>query len=230
MKKLAIQSLLAGCLLSASSVLSMANAGLIFAEDFNSGSNGLTNAVDVSWSDSSGQGFEVYNAGGAGARGMSGTYDHDNNPATAQVPILGAIEVNDDQGNELLTATFTLDSVIASDQMGSLSFFGGVRGNNASGATVEIYNLTQNQTLSGVLTPLLGAGEWVYNSFSFAATSANLGDELQFRWQGGGTNSANGQEITQVNFSVVEVSEPTTLALFALGVFGLGLSRLKKRR
>jgi hypothetical protein len=120
---------------------------------------------------------------------MSGTYDHDNDPSTTNIAIPGAIEVNDDSGNVLLTATFSVDSRIETNQIGTLSFFGGVRGGNS--------------------------------------TAASVGDDIQIRWTGGGSNSANGQEVALVSFSTVDVPEPSTLAIFALGVFGLASRKLK---
>jgi len=214
-----------------------AQATLIFSEDFTSGSAGLTNSIDVNWSDSSGNGFEVYSAGGAGARGMKGTYDHDGDSNTAQIALPGGIEVNDDQGNELLIAQFTLNTMIQANELGQLSFWGGVRGNNAIGASVEIYNVSQSISLTGILAPTLGSGDWIFNTFSFASTAASVGDLLEIRWQGGGSNSANGQEVAMVDFSTVNdpkavtaVPEPTSIAIFALSLLGLfGASRRKQQ-
>jgi hypothetical protein len=215
-------------ILSFSCLAVNANATIIFAEDFSGGSSALKNSSIVSWVDSDGGGFEVYGSTSSGPRGMIGTYDHDNNPNTPNISLPGALEVNDDSGNVLLTATFTLDSIIASNQTGVLSFFGGVRGGNANGASVEIFNLTENTSISGLLSPNLGARNWVYNEFRFASPAANIGDQIQFRWQGGGTNSANGQEVALVSFSIVDVPEPSALALFALGMIGLASRRYKK--
>ena len=118
-------------------------ATLIFSEDFTGGSAGLLNSATVNWSDSSGNGFEVYSAGGASARGMNSTYDHDADNSTAQITLPSGIEVNDDQGNELLVAQFTLNAMIQANQIGQLNFWGGRRG-NANGDSVEIYNVRLN--------------------------------------------------------------------------------------
>ena len=217
----------AGALLSASCLINVANAGVIFSEDFSGGSSSLINSTNVTWSDTSGNGFEVYQSQSASPRGMSGTYDHDNDATTAEINIPGAIEVNDDQGNVTLTATFTLDSAITADQEGLLTFFGGAR-KSADGASVEVFNVTQNTTLSGVLESVLTTNEWTFNSFSFNTTAAAAGDELQVRWIGGGTSSANGQEVALVNFSVVDVPAPATSAILALGLLGFGVRRFKK--
>ena len=214
--------------LSVSCLITNANATIIFAEDFSGGNNSLKNSSIVTWEDSDGGGFEVYGTTSSGPRGMSGMYDHDNDVSTPNIPILGAIEINDDRGDVLLTATFSLDSIIDNNHMGVLSFFGGVRGGNATGASVEIFNLTKNTSLTGILAPVLGAGKWVYNEFTFAPTAASIGDDIQIRWTGGGTNSANGQEVALVSFSTVDVPEPSTFAIFALGLAGLASRRLKK--
>ncbi|MFT6990438.1 MAG: hypothetical protein ACJASL_002416 [Paraglaciecola sp.] len=224
-----INTALSGLILSISFIASNVNANIIFAEDFSGGNSSLKNSSIVKWLDSDGGGFEVYGATNSGARGMSGDYDHDNDPSTPNIPIPGAIEVNDDKGDVRLTATFSLDSSINSNQMGTLSFYGGVRGGNSTGASIEIYNLTKDKSISGILTPTLGAGKWVYNEFNFTPTAASVGDEIQIRWTGGGTNSANGQEVALVSFSTVEVSEPYTLAFFALGALGLVASRFRKK-
>ncbi|WP_413693930.1 PEP-CTERM sorting domain-containing protein [Psychromonas sp. KJ10-2] len=123
--------------------------------------------------------------------------------------------------------TFTLDSLIDAGQELLLTFFAGERG-DASGATVEVYNVTQDISLSGILEPVLGAGEWIYNSFSFDAATTTSGDEIQISWTGGGTNSGVSQEIADVNLSIVDVPAPATAAIFALGLLGFGVSRLKK--
>jgi len=229
MKSIIKHTALFGVILSASFLVTNANATLIFEEDFSGGSRALTNSSTVTWADSDGGGFEVYGAGGSSARGMSGTYDHDNDASTANIALLGAIEVNDDAGDVLLTATFNLDTSINTNQLSILSFLGGVRGNNATGASVEVFNLTQNTSLSGVLIPTLGKGDWVHNEFSFASTAASIGDDIQIRWTGGGNSSANGQEVALVSFATVDVPEPSTFAIFALGIMGLAARRMKRK-
>ncbi len=216
-------------ILSIGCLITNANAALIFEEDFSGGSSSLTNSPIVTWSDSDGGGFEVYGMRSAGPRGMSGLFDHDNDSSTANIGIPGAIEVNDDSGNVLLTATFNLDTNINTDQMSVLSFFGGVRGGNSTGASVEVFNLTQGTSLSGVLTPTLGAKNWIYNEFSFASSASNIGDDIQIRWTGGGSNSANGQEVALVSFSTIDVPEPSTLAIFTLAIMGLVSRKIKKQ-
>ena len=230
-----IYSAIVAATFSASLIINNAYAGIIFSEDFSGLSTALENSLIVDWQDSTGGGFEVYPTGGAAARGMSGMFDHDNNPSTAEVVLPGGLEVNDTSGDVLLTATFSLGSTINANQLGSLSFFGGVRGGNAIGATIEIFNLTEDISLTGVLVPTLGSFNWIYNEFNFSSTAASIGDQIQFRWEGGGTNSADGQEMALISFSIIDdpaavvsVPEPYTLAIFALGMIGLA-SRLFKK-
>ena len=99
---------LRGLILSISCLVANANATLIFAEDFSGGSAALQNSSTVTWADSDGGGFEVYGVKSAHHRSMSGMYDHDHDPSTANIGIPGAIEINDDSGDVLLTATFRL--------------------------------------------------------------------------------------------------------------------------
>lgn len=207
----------------------------IFSEDFSGGSAALENSTTVTWADTSGGApgveFEVYNTSGAGVRGMSGTFDHDQNASTPQITLPGGLEVNDDLGNEILTATFVLNTAISSGQLGSLTFFGGVRGGNSSGASIEIFNITQGTPLTGLLTPTLGTFEWAYNEFNFASTAANIGDSIEFNWRGGGSNSANGQEIALVGFSIIDnpssVPAPAAIWLVGIGLFGMRKKLLK---
>lgn len=226
MKK-SLSTFSAAILLSTVGLFNSAHASLIFSEDFSGGSSSLVNSTDAAWTDTSGKAFEVYTANSAKRRSMSSTYDHDNDSSTAEIKIPGAIEVNDDLGSETLSVSFTLDSVIDTGQAFLLTFFAGERG-DASGATVEVYNVTQAISLSGILEPVLEAGEWIFNSFSFDAATTTAGDEIQISWTGGGTNSAVSQEVTDVNLSIVNVPAPATAAIFALGLLGFGLSRFKK--
>lgn len=219
---------IATALLSATCFFNAANATVIFSEDFSGGSSSLKKSSSVTWKDTSGGGFEVYTASTSSPRGMSSTYDHDNNASTAKIKIPGAIEVNDDKGNETLSATFTFDSIINDTQAFLLTFFSGVRNNNATGSSVAVYNVTQGISLSGLLVPVLNGSTWVYNSFSFDGATTVTGDSLQISWIGGGTNSANGLEIADVKLSVVDIPAPATAAILALGLAGLGFRRFKK--
>jgi hypothetical protein len=227
LKSKLINTAIRGLILFIIYFVNVANATLIFAEDFSGGSSALKNSPIVIWADSDGGGFEVYGVNTASYRSMSSMYDHDHDPSTANIAIPGAIEVNDDSGNVLLTATFNLGSNISTNQMSTLSFFGGVRGGNSIGASVEIFNLTRNISLSGIFTPTLGTGNWVYNEFNFASMAASVSDDIQIRWNGGGSNSANGQEVALVSYSTVDVPEPSTFAIFALGLLGLASRKLK---
>lgn len=47
-------------------------------------------------------------------------YDHDN--SIPNIPIIGAIEVNDDSGDVLLTASFSVNSALNNNKMGAFVF------------------------------------------------------------------------------------------------------------
>lgn len=158
---------------------------------------------DVTWSDDSGGGFELYDAAGAGARGMKGTYDADDDPNTAQVNLLGGLEVNDSTGNVLLTARFTLPAAPAGTVWsgGTMTLWAGNRGSPAGNQTIEVFDLTAGTTVTGVIDPTLPTGtaprEWIYNQIPVPFSNANAGHTIEVRFQGAGT-SAEGLELTDL--------------------------------
>jgi len=208
-----------------------ANAAVIYSEDFSGNARSLINA---GWSDTDGSnGLEVYRKNSASPRGMVGFYDHDNNPLTPDVAIKGAVEVNDDAGNvTLFSERFVMEQSVYPWEEGYLSFFAGVRRSNAQGASVEVYNVTQDFSLTGLLTPELHStpgrakNTWSYNSFGFLWGNTQQGDEIQLRFIGGGSNSANGLQIADINLT--KVPTPAPLALLGLGIIGLALSKRRK--
>lgn len=206
------------------------HAGLIFAEDFSGGVPSL-----VGWSDSdSSSDLEVYKSNLASLYGTSETYDHDNDPTTPEITIWGALEVNDDAGQvTTVSASFFLNESIDNNQYGMLSFFSGVRNNNANGATVELVNVSQNFSLTGLLSNIITeSGEWNFNSYVFDWLGTNVGDELQIIWFGGGSTSSNGLHITDVQLSSVaqsdsstNIPEPTGIFIMAIALICLARSR-----
>lgn len=218
MNRLQLLVLAGTALLSAGS-----QASLIFAEDFSSPNTLIGNG----WGDSDGGGLEVYNSRGARARGMRSTFDHDNNPLTPEIAITGGLEINDDAGNVTLwSEVFEVNQEVNYWEIGTLSYFAGVRRNNAQGAYVELLNLTQNFSLTGRLTPNFNGGNWQFNSFDFGWGTTQQGDELQIVWSGGGDSSANGQQVA--NVSVVRVPAPATIGVLALGLLSARLFRKTK--
>lgn len=199
------------------------HAGLIFQEDFSGGSPSL-----IGWSDNDATptSFEIYGAGAATPHGVSSTYDHDNNPLTPEITIPAGLEVNDQTSQVTLTsANFSLTETLTSNNFGRLTYFAGVRRNNSLGAFVEVFNVTQNFSLTGEITDIVfNSGTWTYNSFDFLWGSSVTGDQLQIRWYGGGDTSANGQQIADVklfnelNSNVINANAPSSFGILVLGI------------
>ena len=202
------------------------NASIIYAEDFSGSHKSLRSA---GWSDSDHtSGLELYRHNSSKRRGMRGVYDHDNNPLTPDIPILGALEVNDDAGNVLLMSEiFTVNQEVNYWETGVLSFYSGVRKNNADGAYVELVNLTKDISLTGQLMPNFNGSTWTFNSFEFGWSTTQQGDELQITFAGGGSNSANGQQVADI--SLVKVPAPSTIILMCLGAAGVVLRRVNQK-
>lgn len=209
------------------------SAGIIFSENFSGGESSL-----VGWFDNDGSlGFEIYGSGSTTPYGVSATYDHDNNPATPEIQIPAGLEINDDAGSvTLTTVNFLLSELVSSNDVGILSYFAGVRRNNAAGATVEVFNVTQNFSLTGSLSNIIfNSGQWTYNSFEFLWGSSNFGDEIAISWFGGGNSSANGQQIADVKLaaqtssgdSSVSVTSPSSVAILGLVLLFI---QIRKRR
>ncbi len=132
----------------------------------------------------------------------------------------------DDFGGSLLTLSGVLDFTVAEgDLIGTIdadfaddinhtdTFFKFVKGSaNVGGGDVPVPN-----GIGGDLMSLWGANSTVDhlpNSIGFDPNTATLGIDLVLRWD----------DSTPPN----EVSEPASLVLFALGLFGLGAARLRK--
>lgn len=217
-KSLKVLIMVGGAILSLNT-----SAGIIFSEDFSSNSlSGWSN-------DDLGSNFEIYTSGMSGIYGTGATYDHDNDVSTPEIPIPNALEINSEMGDvTLFSRIFQMSEELNSSSSGFLSYFAGVRGGNATGASVEIFNVTQGFSLTGTLTNILFAEElWVFNTFSFDWATTQLGDNIQIIWTGGGTSSADGQHIADITLqSVTNVSEPKILLLFSLAL--LVVTRFRK--
>lgn len=180
----------------------------LIREKFDTGNAGLQAETIVVWNDndSSPGSFEVYTTSGAGARGMSSTYDADNNAGTPQVNIPGGIEVNDASSNVTLTATFTLPALAGGDAYtgGQLTFWGGLRGTPTGNQTIDIFDMTASTALTGVFTPSLAGGStprnWTWNTMPVAFTSTNAGHSIQVRFHGSGSN-AEGLELADITLT-----------------------------
>jgi hypothetical protein len=159
---------------------------------------------------------------------MNSTYDHDQNGGTANITIPGGIEVNDDSGAATLTATILLsDRLIAGSDL--LTFFAGTRSATGPAPTITITNMTDATTILAATTVTINANDniWEFNSHSGLFTAADAGDTIKIDWFGGGTNSANGLELADIELTVetVPVPEPVSAGLCVLAMGSLMLRR-----
>lgn len=199
---------------------------LLISENFADGVAGPTPAAG-SWVGSSGLEI-VAGTGFATARALATTYDHDNNGGTANINIPGGLEVNNSTVSTL-TITVTMPVDIDSSTNGVLNFWAAVRANNATGAAVRIRNVTDNIDVVAATTPTFSSTNtnWQSNSFSFAQSASYAGDTFQVIFNGGGSNGANGLELTDISFAVQTIPEPATAGFTSLAA--LGLLRRKRR-
>lgn len=145
--------------------------------------------------------FELYDSSGAASRGMSADFG---NPA---VLLPGAIEINANVSNDLLTATFTLPALTGDDsyQGGTLTLWAGFRQGTPvaaaeSAQTITLFDMTANHAIFGPTSPTVVVNPnppspWTLNTFPVPFVSAQAGHQLQLRFQGSGT-SAEGMELT----------------------------------
>jgi hypothetical protein len=207
---------------------------IIIDEDFASFANSETysGGVVVAWSDSdSSNGFERYNPP-SGARGTDGTYDHDNNPLTPDVTLVGAVEVNDDAGNVTLTGSFALPGSVDQDYRLFLDFGADARA-NAKSATVEIFNVTDSRQVLPVSSVVYGAGsnpDWLRNDFVANLRASDVGDNFQIRFHEPSGSGGAGLQLTNLNLSAVLIPEPSSLPLLASGLLSLGFVGWRRRR
>src|SRR3954469_17628632 len=129
-------ALVVSCLCLTAATATAAPVNLI-RDDFSDGAVGPTPAA-ANWVNSSGAPEVAAGIGFAVARGLSTTYDHDNNGATANINIPGGLEVN---VSAVSTQTITVAMPFSFDappnNFALLTFWAAVRANNATGASVS---------------------------------------------------------------------------------------------
>ena len=171
-------------------------------EEFTGGAQPV-NTAHVTWSDSTGGGFETYNSGGAGARTMPDNYDHDLDGDTPNVTIPGGIEVNDNAGAVTLTATVTMPDEFAPGS-GVLTFFAGTRTATGPAPTITIVNTTDGTTVLATETVTINAtvNTWEYNLDSGLFSTADIGDTIEVRWHGGPSSNGQGLQLCDIELTV----------------------------
>ena len=202
-----------------------AGAALLISENFADGAVGPTPPA-ANWVGSTGIEASA-GPGFATARGVSTTYDNDNNASTPDVNIPGGLEVNA-SAVSTLTITVTMPATLALASQTQLTFWASVRANNAAGASVSIVDTTDAVTVVSATTPTFAATNtnWQFNSISFPQLPTYAGDTFNVVFNGGGSNGANGLELTDITMQT-DVPEPATASLLGLG--GLGLLARRRR-
>ncbi len=202
---------------------------ILIDEDFSDGAVGPTPAA-ANWSNTSSASAEVAAGTGFGtARAVATTYDHDNNAGSANINIPGGLEVNvSASATQTITVAMPLTFDPSPDNYAQLTFWAAVRANNATGASVSIVNITDSVTVLAPVTPAFAATNtnWQYNSYTFPMLASYAGDQFRVTFVGGGSNGANGLELTDIDFFVANVPEPTSAIFLA----GAGLTLLGRRR
>jgi hypothetical protein len=201
----------------------------LIKEDFSDGAVGPTPAAG-SWINNTGSPEVAAGTGFGTARAVATTYDHDNNLLTANINITGGLEVNVSAvSTQTITVTMPASFDSAPNNFGVLTFWAAVRAGNATGASVSIVDTTDAVTVLPATTPLFAPTNtnWQYNSFAFPLLPSYAGDTFNVVYNGGGSNGANGLELTDITFAVNSpVPEPASLSVLGLA----GMTLLGRRR
>ena len=220
--KLQIFSTATVALLSVSSAL---RADVILIdENFNTfgASRTYTGGVTVSWSDddTSPSLFERYDPPHV-QRQTDGDYDHDGDggAVTPQISLLGALEVNDDDGGLTLTGSFTLPGSVGPNDTFDLFFGADPRGGEIFTSTVEIENVTDGRFLlaTSAISYAPGGADWLRNDFSGSFIPADAGDTIEIRFTSTG-NGGEGLQLTELYLNAIAVPEAGTAGLLAGGM------------
>jgi hypothetical protein len=200
----------------------------LIRDDFSDGAVGPTPAA-ANWVNSSGSPEVAAGTGFGTARAVATTYDHDNNAGTANISIPGGLEVNVSAvSTQTITVTMPVTFDAAPNNLGMLTFWAAVRANNATGASVAIVDVTDGVTVVPATTPTFAATNtnWQFNSFSFPLLATYAGDTFNVVFNGGGSNGANGLELTDLTLAA-NVPEP---ACVGLGIVAMGGVLVGRRR
>ena len=209
-----------------------ANAQVVnlIRDDFSDGAVGPTPAA-ANWVNSSGSPEVAAGTDFGTARALATTYDHDNNASTANVNIPGGLEVNV-SAVSTQTITVTMPVTINPGTFGQLTFWAAVRANNATGASVSIVDTTDAVTVLAATTPTFAPTNtnWQFNSFTVPLLPSYAGDTFNVVFNGGGSNGANGLELTDMTFAVGVVPEPSSALLAGIAAAGFVGARKARQR
>ena len=178
------------------------DAVTLIDEEFTGGA-APANTAHVTWSDSTGGGYETYNSGGAGVRDMNSVYDHDQDGGTGDITIPGGIELNDNAGSVTLTATVTMPAEFNAGS-GVLTFFAGLRRDTGASPAVTIANTTDGTSVLSTESVAINADDntWEHSLLGDLFSAADAGDTIEVRWYGGGSGSADGLQLCDIELTV----------------------------
>jgi hypothetical protein len=209
-----------------------ANAQVInlIRDDFSDGAVGPTPPA-ANWVNSSGPAEVGAGTAFATNRGLATTYDHDNNASTPNVNIPGGLEVNVSAvSTQTITVTMPPSFAAAPNNMAQLTFWAAVRANNATGSSVSIVDTTDGVTVLSAMSPMFAGTNtnWQFNAFTFLLLPSYAGDTFNVVFNGGGSNGANGLELTDITFAV-NVPEPSSALLACAALAGAACRRWRRR-
>lgn len=177
---------------------------------------------------------------GASARGLSTTYNHDQNGGTPNIDIPGGFEVMSGFTSSGFPDTVrvgiqvVLPTTLDPSASGLLTFFTENRISGSLGGNTPLYsifNTTDNREITPLTAPNQPTGNWNFQSANVAFIADDAGDTIELRFQDsitfGGGGGARGLEVADVNFSVTTIPEPSSTALLGLGGLALILRRRK---
>lgn len=236
--------ILISCLLAASSA--QAITVTLIDEDFASGSAaGLTwtsAAAGVSngqqWVYSGLDGTTVtqtemwVGTTGASVRGLTTTYDHDQNGGTPNINIAGGFEVMSAFTSDGFPDTIRvgiqiqLSAQLDDSVDGLLTFFTENRISGSSGGNAprySIYNITDNREIIALTAPSQPTSAWNFQSVAVDFIAADAGDVIEIRFQdsitSGTGGGARGLEIADVTFTAEVIPEPSSSLMIGLTGF-----------
>ena len=170
-----------------------------------SGQDGTTVTATEMWTGSA----------GATARGLTTTYNHDQNADTPNITIPGGFEVMSAFSSDGFPDTIqvavrvVLPASLDADANGLLTFFTENRISGSSGGNAprySIFNITDNRAIIAPAAPAQPTGDWNFQSIPVDFIAADAGDTIEIRFHesitSGSGGGARGLQVADVTFSV----------------------------